>query len=473
MLKTKELIIPEDINELKNLVRLLLDKIAAQEIIISQLRTENAELKSRLNLNSQNSSKPPSTDGLRKKPAFPREKGGQQGGQENHHGKTLEMVKLPDQIIICKPERCNCGRDLSQESATILSHRQEFDLPKPSLEVIEYQLAQVICPGCGQKHQGSYPKWVNAPVQYGISVKALVVLLNNDYKLPFKKIQDLFNDLYGYSINEGTIISANQSCYENLAQTETAIQNRIIASAAVNSDESGIRCNGKLHWLHVASTALYTYLFVHKNRGKEAIESDKSILKRLFGWSVHDCWSSYFNLDHLKHAVCGAHLLRELQALVENSSQWAKDFQTFLLKTYRMPIQDRIANQLEIEIEFDAIINKAQIEEPMPNKTGKKGKLKRTKGRNLLERLQKHKHAVLAFAFNAEVPFTNNQAERDIRPVKVKLKVSGCFRTFTGAEYYARIASFISTTRKNQLNVFKELSNTFNGYTFLTITQPK
>jgi transposase len=159
--------------------------------------------------------------------------------------------------------------------------------------------------------------------------------------------------------------------------------------------------------------------------------------------------------------------------LVENSSLWAKDFQSFLLKTYKTPIQDRIANREGIEIEFDAIINQAQIEEPMPEKTGKKGKLKRTKGRNLLERLQKHKQAVLAFAFNAEVPFTNNQAERDIRPVKVKLKVSGCFRTFTGAEYYARIASFISTTRKNQLSVFKELCNAFNGYTFLTITQPK
>jgi transposase len=474
------LAIPDDVYELKLLVKVLLDKIAALELTISKmesenafLKAENAELKSRLNLDSHNSSKPPSTDGLRKKPAFPRERGGMQGGQENHQGKTLEMVKKPDQIIVCKPERCGCGRDLSQEPTTIISHRQEFDLPIPRLEVIEYQLAQIACPGCGQKHQGVYPKWINAPVQYGNNVKALTVLLNNDYKLPFKKIQDLFHDIYGYSINEGTIISANQSCYENLAQTETAIQNSIIASAAVNSDESGIRCNGKLHWLHVASTAMYTYLFVHKNRGKEAIESNKSILKRLFGWSVHDCWSSYFNLKHLKHAVCGAHLLRELQSLVENSSLWAKDFQSFLLKTYKTPIQDRIANRAGIEIEFDTIINQAQIEEPMPRKTGKKGKLKRTKGRNLLERLQKHKQAVLAFAFNAEVPFTNNQAERDIRPVKVKLKVSGCFRTLTGAEHYARIASFTSTTRKNQLNIFKELCNAFNGYTFLTITQPK
>jgi transposase len=465
--------IPEDIHELKNLVKILLDKIAAQEITISKLEAENTELKFRLNLNSHNSSMPPSTDGLHKKPAFARKKGGKQGGQKGHNGKTLEMVLAPDQTIVCKPGKCSCGRDLSQEPTTIVSHRQEFDLPIPRLEVIEYQVVQIVCPQCGQKHQGEYPQGINAPVQYGNKVKALAVLLNNDYKLPFKKIQGLFYDLYGYSINEGTITTANQCCYENLAQTEKAIQENIIVSPAANSDESGIRCQGKLHWLHVTSTALYTYLFVHKNRGKEAIESDKSILMRLSGWSVHDCWSSYFNLGHLKHAVCGAHLLRELQALVENSSKWAIDFHFFLLKTYKTPIQDRINNRAEIEMEFNAIINQAQMEEPAPEKTGKRGKLKRTKGRNLLERLQKYKEAVLAFAFNAEVPFTNNQAERDIRPVKVKQKVSGCFRTFSGAENYARIASFISTTRKNQHNVFKELCNVFNGYSFLTIAQPK
>lgn len=460
------MIIPDDILELKALVKTLLERI-------SVLEAENAELKSRLGLNSHNSSKPPSSDGLHKRPAFAKEKGGSQGGQKGHHGMTLEMVEIPDKTIICKSEKCSCGHDLSQEPTSIVSHRQEFDLPIPRLEVIEYQLAQIVCPKCGLIHQGEYPKWINAPVQYGNKVKALAVLLNNDYKLPFKKIQSLFGDLYGYSINESTIASANQICYKNLAQTETAIQDNIIASATAHSDESGIRCQGKLHWLHVASTSLYTYLFVHKNRGKQAIESDKSLLMRFNGWLVHDCWSSYFNLSHLKHAICGAHLLRELQALVENSSKWAGDFQSFLIKTYKTPIQDRINKQSEIELEFDEIINQAQIEEPIPEKTGKKGKVKRTKGRNLLERLQKHKTAVLAFAFNEQVPFTNNQAERDIRPVKVKQKISGCFRIFTGAQHYARIASFISTTRKNQHNVFKELCNTFNGYNFLTINLPK
>ena len=465
--------IPEDIFELKALVKILLDKIQAQEIIISKLETENAELQSRLNLNSHNSSKPPSTDGLHKKPAFPRESGGKQGGQKAHKGKTLEMVETPDHVILINPERCNCGHDLSREQSTIISRRQEFELPEPRLEVTEYQISRILCPKCGEACQGVFPEGINAPVQYGHRVKSLAVLLNNDCKLPFEKIQCLFHDLYGYPINEGTIASANYACYQNLAQTEKTIQHMLLASPTVHSDESGIRCQGKLHWLHVTSNALYTYLFVHKRRGKEAIESDQSILTRFFGRLVHDCWSSYFNLAQLKHAVCGAHLLRELQALVENSSKWAVDFQSFLFKTYKTSIQDRIANRTAIEMEFDAIIVQAEKEELIPTKTGKKGKLKRTKGRNLLERLHKYKEAVLAFAFDAEVPFTNNQAERDIRPVKVKQKVSGCFRTLTGAESYARIASFISTTRKNKHNVFKELCNVSNGYSFLTINQPK
>ena len=467
--------IPESNIELKSLVRALFDKILKLEAAIAHLekenlvlKEENAELKAKLKLDSSNSSKPPSTDGYRKKPAFPRNKNGKKGGQEKHKGKTLEMAETPDHIVVCKTDECTCGCDISQEPTTIIARRQEFDLPEPRLEVTEFQLAQNKCPQCGRVHKGEFPEGINAPVQYGHRVKALLVLLNNDCKIPFEKIQCLFNDLYGYPINEGTIATSNQTCFENLEQPEKVIQENLINSPAINNDESGIRCQGKLYWMHVAATAIFTYLFVHEKRGKEAIESEKSILNRFFGWSVHDCWGSYFNLTHLKHAICGAHLLRELQAQIDNNSIWATAFKNYLLKVYSTPIHERIDKRIEIEIEFDEIINHADIEEPVPKKTGKKGKLKRTKGRNLFERLHRYKSAVLAFAFNPEVPFSNNQAEREFRPVKVKLKVSGCFRTVRGAEHYARIAGYISTVRKNKLNVFKELCNVFNGHSFLT-----
>lgn len=463
------MVLSDNIVDLKSFVQVLLDKISALELTISRLEAENASLKARLHLDSHNSSKPPSSDGLHKKPAFPKQKGGKPGGQQGHEGHTLGMVENPDHIVICKPDKCSCGQELSREQVSILARRQVFNLPQPCLEITEYQVAQVICPVCGQSHRGEFPSGVNAPAQYGTGVKALATLLNCEYKLPFEKIQTLFEDLYGYPVNVSTVITANTTCYNTLGTTETLMQEKIISSPVVNSDESGVRCQGKLHWLHVASTSLFTYLFVHPKRGKQAIVSDSPILKRFLGWLVHDCWSSYFNLPDLKHAVCGAHLIRELQSLIETQSQWAVLFKAFLLEIYHQPFEQRLENRQEIEQTYDNFLELAQEEEPPPIRTGKRGRYKRTKGRNLLERLQKFKPAVLAFAFNPEVPFTNNQAERDIRPIKVKQKISGCFRAFKGAEHYARIAGFISTTRKHKLNVFKELCNVFDGYTFLTV----
>lgn len=314
-----DLAISDNILEIKALVCVLLDKIAFLESTVSRLeaenaalRAENAELKARLNSNSQNSSKPPSSDGLRKKPAFPIGKNGTRGGQQNHKGSTLEMVEKPDHVVICKPSRCICGQDLSGQPISVIGRRQVFDLPEPRLEITEYQIAQLLCPACGQVHRCEFPSEVKAQTQYGTGVRALSTLLNIGYKLPFEKIQTLFHDLFGYSINEGTIIAANTVCYNNLADSQAVIQEKIIGSQTAHADESGIRCQGKLHWLHVTSTSLFTYLFVHPKRGKQAIEGESSILNRFYGWLVHDCWSSYFNLTHLKHALCGAHLLREL-----------------------------------------------------------------------------------------------------------------------------------------------------------------
>jgi transposase len=450
-----------DISELKALVVQLLRRI-------SELEKENSELKARLNLNSTNSSKPPSSDGLKKKPAFPKGKNSNHGGQLGHEGKTLKIVANPDRVVVIRPEQCLCGADISAHPFRVLAKRQEFEIPEPKLEVTEFQTVEVVCTGCGKVHRSEFPQGINAPTQYGVKAKAFVCLLNNEAKLSFEKTQTIFSDIFGYTINQSTIITANASCYGNLAQTERLIQENIINSPTAHSDESGIRVNGRLHWLHVTSTAFFTYLYVHPKRGREAIESEKSILERFFGWLVHDCWSSYFALTHLKHAVCGAHLLRELESLLESGSLWADEFKQYLIETHRTPIETRKERQKEIEQQYGLLLKKGFLQEPEPVKTGKKGKLKRTKGRNLLERLQKYESAVLAFAFNEHVPFTNNQAERDVRPIKVKQKISGSFRTETGAEHHARIAGFISTVRKNNLNVFKELCCAFNGYSFLT-----
>ena len=439
----------------------------------TELKVEVADLRARLESNSHNSNKPPSSDGYKKqpvKPALPKGKGSNQGGQKGHKGHTLQQVESPDKTVTCIPGICTCGHEFKKEQLILAEKRQVFDLPEPKLEITEYQIFKTCCPACGQEQKGIAPEGVNAPAQYGNKVKAFVVLLNVHYKLPFKKIQLLFSDLFGYPINESTISLAGEICYEKLEESERIIKSKIVADNVVHADETGLRTAGKLHWLHTATTQLYTYLFVHEKRGSGAIQSNKSILRDYIGWLVHDCWGSYFNLVKLKHAICGAHILRELEGLIETrETKWAKIFKSFLLSVYKMSFEERVMRRKHIESRYDRICEIGEKEESPPVKTtGRKGRYKRTKGRNLVERLIREKDAVLAFAFNKEVPFTNNLAERDIRPAKVKQKISNCFRTFKGAEIYARIEGFISTVRKNKRCVFPELCTTFEGHNFIT-----
>lgn len=434
------------------------------------LRAENAELKERLNRNSGNSNKPPSSDGYGKKPAFPKKSKGRQGGQAGHKGNTLHQIDSPDEVVQCKPVICKCGHVFTEKDMAYTEKRQVFELPPPRLEVTEYQMHKANCPVCGVTSHAQAPDGINAPAQYGTRVKAQAVLMNVYFKLPFKKIQLLFNDLFGYPINESTIYSAGRDCYEKLQQAEDVIKSKVAASNVVHADETGIRVKGKLHWLHTATSSLYTYLFVHENRGKKALTSEKSVLANINTWLVHDCWSSYFGFETMKHAICCAHILRELEGLVETGkSPWAKEFKTFLLKLYETPLEERVRQRPEIEAKYDRICQDGEKMEPPPIKTpGKRGRYKRSKGRNLLKRLISEKESVLAFAFNKDVPFTNNLAERDIRPTKLKQKISNCFRTVTGADIYARIQGFISTSRKQNKNVLSELFNTFEGHNFIT-----
>lgn len=468
--------LPTDISSCHALILAQQAQLDRQAIQTSMLLEKVAELEARLNKNSRNSHKPPSSDGLQKqpkvKPAFPRKKGKKSGGQPGHPGKTLEMVSVADKINPLLPSHCSCGQSLDASGAKVLETRQVFDLPEPKLEVTEHRQLACHCPACGAYHQGEFPSGVSAPVQYGPGVHALMVLLNVAFKLPINKVKQLFGDLYGYAINDNTIIKATRKCYEQLASSEEAIKNKLLGSLVVHFDETGMRIASKLHWLHTACTKAITYLFVHLKRGKEALEDPASILPDFTNWAVHDCWRSYFNFGQCLHAICGAHILRELEALKEKEVQWASWFQRYLLALYRLadegkgqlnPAQAQKALAL-----FDTIWTYADQIEPQPQKQpGKKGRPKATKGRNLLIRFKEHQSALLAFAIHKAVPFTNNQGERDLRPAKTKQKVSGCFRTLEGAKIFARILGFVSTTRKQNRNVFQEIRAAMEGQSFL------
>jgi transposase len=432
---------------------------------IKKLDARILELEEQVNKNSKNSNKPPASDGLTKAPAFARKRGRRRGGKVGHKGKTLELVATPDISLPLLPDVCTCGHSLDKTKAVIGERRQVFDLPEPKLEVTEYQKLVCRCGRCGLEVSGIFPDQVKSRVQYGSGVRSLTTLLNCGFSMPVKKIQQLFVDLFGYNINEGTIVNNNISCHTLLQTSETAIKDRLLNEQVGHSDESGVRVAGKLHWLHVFSSALFTYFFVHVNRGKKALEDKVSVIPDFKGWLVHDCWSSYFNFTGCKHALCGAHIIRELVALDEKGTTWAKWFIRYLFCVYEMVEVNNGVLSKEQQIKalelFNKIAEYADKIEPQPIK-GKRGRPKSTKGRNLLNRLVQHQEGVLAFAFHQEVPFTNNLAERDLRPIKTKQKVSGCFRTLNGAQNHARIYGFISTARKHQLNIFQELKKVFN-----------
>lgn len=463
----------EELCSLKTLLGAVLLRLSELELEnsglktrVSELESENTELKRRLGLTSKNSHKPPSSDGLGKKPALGRSKGGTVGGQKGHEGHTLKFVSEPDVVVHHQASACSCcGRIFSLSEGCILSRRQVFDIPLPNLVVTEHRLLSVSC--CGQVHLGSYPCGVNAPVQYGTQMQALCCLLNTDYRLPYHKISQLMADLYGYSVNESTLVSFNEGVYESLADTEAQIKEAVLASEVVHFDETGMRVEGKLHWFHTACNAAFCYLFVHTKRGKEALTDTKSVLKDFKNWAIHDCWASYFDFTEAKHGLCNAHILRELEALCENGSKWARQMADLLLNLYHQSQKATIVvpDKPKWIAEFDKICVAAHKEEPQPI-INKCGKPKNSKGRNLLNRLKKHQELLLAFAFEKNVPFTNNQAERDIRHVKVKQKVAMSFRTFRGAEIYARIQSFVATTRKQAQNTFMQLCNILNGKTY-------
>lgn len=477
-----------DIASLKALVGSLLNRVAELESSYSELECsyselaasydvlaarnallerENADLRHRLNLNSKNSHKPPSSDGLTKSPALPKAKGGRSGGQVGHKGTSLTMVAKPhDTVVHCAPCCSCCSRVFTASDVVVPTahRRQVFDIPPPRLEVIEHQLGVIRC--CGQDHIGTFPAGVTAPVQYGSQIKALSVMLNTDYKMPFDRIEQLFSDIYNCRFNESTAIAANRACFDALEATEIQIKAKILDSQVAHFDETGMRVEGKLHWFHTACTVLFTYLFVHANRGKKALESEVSLLKDFKNWAIHDCWKSYFDFTNCRHALCNAHIIRELDNLIQLQSLWAAEMKQCLFELYKLSEKGAkiVPNKQEWVEKYQAICQKADEEEPKPIKNNK-GRPKSSKGRNLLNRLTQHQEGILAFAFIQTIPFTNNQAERDIRCLKSKQKAASSFRTIQGAKNYARIQGFISSVRKHKMNVFEQIKNVFDKKT--------
>lgn len=451
--------LPEDIAGYRQLVEHLLVIIDQQQATIKRLELRVSELEARLNQNSRNSHRPPSSDGLRKPAALPKEPKSR-GGQPGHKGDTLKMVATEevDHHVEIAALRCECGADLRETEQGLRSVRQVFDLPEPKLEVTQYEQLCCTCPDCGREAKGEFPAHVKASVQYGPRLKTVVTLLNVEYNLPLDKIEQLTGELFGQHVNETTVQNAVAEAFEALEPTEMATREALKKEAVVHVDETGLRVAGTNHWLHTCSSAGLTHLMVHPNRGKKAIMSEESLVAELKEFLVHDCLPTYFALQQPDHVVCNAHILRELQALIEQGRSWAQNMHKFLTEMYVKTARGTgiYTQWRKAYRRYDKILIEALEAEPPPS-PNKRGKPSKSKGRNLAERMVSHKEAILAFIRHPLVPFTNNQAERDIRPAKTKIKVSGGFRTLRGATHYARIRAFASTARKQRINPFAQL----------------
>lgn len=442
---------------------------------IEQLRAEIKELKDRLALNSDNSSKPPSSNPPAHRTKSSRTPSGKKtGAQQGHPGKTLQASPTPEQIVEHSAAACNnCGWNLSEVAGEPTDDkRQVFDLPPLKLEATEHRLLNKICPGCGSPNCGEFPAAVKPGVQYGANIKALAVYLVQYHLLPWQRTGEMMSDLFGQSIAEGTIWSAINECADGLKDSEEKIKEALTFAPIVNFDETGFYVSTRREWLHVASTPMLTYYGSHAKRGAEACH-EIGILPNFSGRAIHDAWGTYFKYA-CAHGLCNAHHLRELTFVEEQLEQaWGKEMKDLLLDIKQSVAQASArgasclpkTRRREFEKAYDRVLASglalAENQPPPPN--GKRGRQKQSKAKNLLDRLSQHKTETLAFMYDFAVPFDNNQAERDLRMIKVQQKISGCFRSSSGAKAFCRIRGYISTIKKQGRNVLEALSSAFAG----------
>ena len=468
-------------------VRDLVRALATQIEELAQHLTTQGEvlqaLQARLAKNSRNSSKPPSSDGYGKvKRTESLRKAGKKpnGGQPGHDGHTLCASAAPDRIETHGVDTCeHCQASLVGIEAADYEERQVFDIPAIRIAVTAHRAEVKRCPACGGRSTGNFPSGVTQAVQYGATVKTWATYFTNQHHIAVERTAQIFDDLVHHPVSDATVLKASEECAGCIAPSTEAVKEQLRASEVLHVDESGLRVEGKLHWLHVASTSTLTHYEVHAKRGQEAMAA-AGMLGAVRGTAVHDHWKPYFTYDECDHALCNAHHLRELQFIDKQYQQpWANDMAE-LLRAIKAAVAATPEPALRLsplelaafEQRYDAVVQAGFDANPAPvppteDEEKKRGRPKHPPPVNLLIRLRDFKGQVLAFMHDFRVPFDNNQGERDIRMVKVKQKVSGGFRTLEGAKRFGHIRGYISTARKHAKNVFEAIRDAFDGNPFM------
>jgi transposase len=451
---------------------------------LGKLAERIQNLEDQLAKNSRNSGKPPSSDGYDQgapRPKSLRKRSRRKsGGQRGHPGETLKAVEKPDLIKVHRVHECrHCGQSLQRRKAIGHEKRQVFDLPQVQMQVTEHRAEIKSCARCGKETHATFPHEVSHAVQYGSEIKAQMVYLNTEQHLPLERTCDLLDEFYNHRLSEGTIVTACAEAAQKVEKSNQAVKEHLVEQEKVaHFDETGMVVNGVLHWLHTASTSLLTYYAMHPKRGSAAI-NEINILPRFQGRAVHDDLASYFQYE-VEHALCNAHHLRTLLFLLERYPQkWVQDLLELLLKIKAKveAVKRKAETALSVRQTnafsqaYDELVKKGLRANPPSKKNrrkpGQRGRLKQSPAHNLLLRLREHKEAVLAFMYDFKVPFDNNQAERDLRMMKVKQKVSGGFRSTAGAQNFCAIRGYLSTARKNGVKALAALRLAVLGTPFL------
>lgn len=447
---------------------------AEKDALIYALLERVEELERRLGLNSTNSGKPPASDGLKKErrvQSLRAPSGKKSGGQTGHEGMTLRQVELADEVIEHYPPTCtNCGEALGGEAAREYQKRQVFDLPEPQpLHVTEHRAHQSWGAQCGSTTLAAFPPEVTAAVQYGRSLTALVVYFHCGQLIPEDRLAELLRDVFGVDVATATIAAMNHKKAAELAGLAATIETHVAQAPLKHLDETGLRLGGLTQWLHVASTWWLTCYRTARKRGE--------MWTKMAGIIIHDHWAPYFTMAGVLHGLCNAHHLRELRALSEIEKElWARDLARFLrwachavnrARCRERPLSPRFLAWLSAR--YDRLLAQGlafpQAQPPLtagplPGAAKRRGRVRRRVGHNLLLRLQTHKDATLRFLTDPTVPFTNNQAEQDLRMMKVKQKISGGFRTEAGAHTFVVLRTVLSTARKQGWNILHSLTTT-------------
>lgn len=452
----------------EDLVLSLVDSIN-QLIDISEKQEKRIKkLEDQINKNSRNSSKPPSSDSPYKNKEKKKKKQSS-GVKKKRKGTTLKQVEDPDVLVKCEVDFCeHCQSDLSAVKIQALDKRQVTDLPPIKAYTTEYQGEVKECPHCHKITRAIFPPGVTHKIQYGSGIQAVAVYLRNYQLIPLERTIELFRDLFNISLSEGTIVNMTTRCADNLSGFMEMVKQKLITAKIMHNDETGINIRGILHWLHTAGNKDYTYLFPHKKRGTIAFD-EIGILPEFKGVSVHDFWKPYERYN-CSHAYCNAHLIRELTFTHENLKQkWASKMISIIfdikekvdLSEEHLLKEDLISEFIR---KYDKIIKQGYKANPALKKTGKRGRPKKGKALCLIERMDSHREEILRFMKEKDVPFDNNLAERDLRMVKVRQKISGTFRNIDRVEDYCRIRSYISTIKKQKKDVFTALVDSFKPH---------